>query len=107
MSGAITILLIIMLITAGSALAYLTGAAATLFFWASGHWDYIAIMPQRIFGQLNVFAFMAMPLFILVGELMNRGGITRALVDFAMSLMGRLKGGLGYVNVLPLSLLPI
>lgn len=100
MSGAITILLIIMLITAGSALAYLTGAAATLFFWASGHWDYIAIMPQRIFGQLNVFAFMAMPLFILVGELMNRGGITRALVDFAMSLMGRLKGGLGYVNVL-------
>ncbi len=40
-----------------------------------------------------------MPLFILTGELMNRAGITRALIDFSMSLLGRFKGGLGHVNI--------
>ena len=47
-----------------------------------------------------VFAFLAMPLFIFAGDLMNRGGIASALIDFSMSLLGRVKGGLGHVNVL-------
>ena len=43
---------------------------------------------------------MAMCLFITTGEIMNRTGVTRALVDFSMCLVGRFRGGLGYVNVL-------
>ncbi len=43
---------------------------------------------------------MAMALFILTGEVMNRSGVTRSLVSFAMSIVGRFKGGLGHVNIL-------
>lgn len=100
MTAVLIILILTAIIMAGTALAYVAGGAATLAFLASGHGEFLAVLPQKVFSQLNVFAFMAMPLFILVGEVMNRGGITTALVDFAMSLVGRVKGGLGYVNIL-------
>jgi tripartite ATP-independent transporter DctM subunit len=70
-----------------------------LAFFAAGNERYLAILPQQIFSQIDVFALMAMPLFILVGELMNRGGITRVLIDLSMAIVGRLRGGLGYDNV--------
>lgn len=87
------------LLLSGLALAYVIGATAVLAFFAAGNERYLAILPQQIFSQIDVFALMAMPLFILVGELMNRGGITRVLIDLSMAIVGRLRGGLGYVNV--------
>ena len=85
---------------AGGAIAYVVGAASVLSFIAGGSSQFLAILPQRILSQLDVFAFLAMPLFILTGDLMNRGGVTRALIDLAMALVGRLKGGLGHVNIM-------
>lgn len=58
------------------------------------------LVPQRMFLALNSFPFLAIPLFILAGELMNTGGITRRIVNFADSLLRQLRGGLAYVNVL-------
>tara|TARA_R110002020_G_scaffold274364_5_gene489532 strand:- start:764 stop:2047 length:1284 start_codon:yes stop_codon:yes gene_type:complete len=84
----------------GTAFAYLVGATAVIAFLMTGYPQYIAILPQRIFAQLDVFAFMAMPLFILTGELMNRAGVMGSLIDFAMALLGRFKGGLGHVNIM-------
>ena len=86
---------VLLALIAGGAIAYAVGSGAVLAFAAGGAPQYLAVLPQRILGQLDVFAFLAMPLFILTGELMNRGGVTRALVDLAMALVGRLKGGLG------------
>ncbi len=76
------------------------GAAAVLSFIASDNVRYLAVLPQRIFSALDVFALMAMVLFIMTGEVMNRTGVTRYLIDFSMSLVGRFKGGLGHVNIL-------
>ena len=87
-------------LAAGTAVAYAVGAASVLTFFATDNARYLPILPQRVFSQIDVFALMAMPLFILAGEIMNRAGITRALVDLSMALLGRLKGGLGYVNIL-------
>ncbi|WP_121062352.1 TRAP transporter large permease [Chachezhania antarctica] len=84
---------------AGSAIAYVIGAAAILTFIAAGRDTFMAVLPQRLFSQLDSFAFLAMPLFIFAGDLMNRGGLATALIDFTMSFLGRLKGGLGHVNV--------
>ena len=78
----------------------MVGAAAVLAFIASDNVRYLAILPQRVFSQLDVFALMAMALFILAGEFMNRTGVTRYLVEFSMSLVGRFKGGLGHVNIM-------
>ncbi|KMK68980.1 TRAP transporter large permease [Puniceibacterium sp. IMCC21224] len=86
-------------LAAGTAIAYLIGASAILTFWAVDKAQYMAVLPQRLFSQLDSFAFLAMPLFILAGDLMNRGGVASALIDLSMSVFGRLKGGLGHVNV--------
>ncbi len=92
--------LILALLFSGMAMAYALGASAVFAFWLTDSLRFLAAAPQRIFSQLDVFAIMAMPLFVLAGELMNRSGVTRALIDFSMLLLGRLRGGLGHVNIL-------
>lgn len=58
------------------------------------------VIAQRMATGLDSFALLAIPFFILSGQLMNRGGIARRLVDLAKVIVGRLPGGLAYVNVL-------
>ncbi|MBT6384865.1 MAG: TRAP transporter large permease, partial [Alphaproteobacteria bacterium] len=84
----------------GTAIAYVIGASSILTYVLNDQARYLAIIPQRIFAQIDVFALMAMPLFILTGDIMNRSGITRVMIDFSMALVGRMKGGLGHVNIL-------
>ncbi|MFY0606816.1 MAG: TRAP transporter large permease [Cyclobacteriaceae bacterium] len=57
-------------------------------------------LAQRMATGLDSFALLAIPFFILSGQLMNKGGIARRLVDFAKVLVGRLPGGLAFVNIL-------
>ncbi len=54
---------------------------------------------QRMATGLDSFSLLAIPLFILAGQIMNQGGIANRLIDFAKALMGALPGGLIYVNV--------
>lgn len=54
---------------------------------------------QRMATGLNSFALLAIPFFILAGQLMNQGGLARRLIDFAKSIFGTLPGGLAHVNV--------
>lgn len=90
----------IALLVSGLALAYVVGAASVVAYLASGNGRYLAVLPQQIFSRIDVFALMAMPLFILSGEIMNRGGVTRALIRLSMAIVGRLPGGLGHVNIM-------
>jgi tripartite ATP-independent transporter DctM subunit len=55
---------------------------------------------QRMATGIDSFALLAIPFFILAGQLMNSGGIARRLIDFAKVLVGKLPGGLAYVNIL-------
>ena len=55
---------------------------------------------QRMTTGIDNFALLAIPFFILAGEIMNRGGIANRLIDFAKSLIGSLPGGLAYVNII-------
>ncbi|UCZ52907.1 TRAP transporter large permease [Bacillus shivajii] len=59
----------------------------------------LSIIPQRLFASVNSFPLMAVPFFILAGYLMNVGGITERLVNFARTLVGHLAGGLAQTNV--------
>ncbi len=58
------------------------------------------IIASKMANGVNSFALLAIPFFILSGHLMGRGGLARRLIDFAATLVGRLPGGLGYVNIL-------
>jgi tripartite ATP-independent transporter DctM subunit len=58
------------------------------------------VIAQRMATGLDSFALLAIPFFILSGQLMNRGGIARRLIDLAKVVVGRFPGGLAYVNIL-------
>ncbi|MEP3211267.1 MAG: TRAP transporter large permease [Maribacter sp.] len=60
----------------------------------------ITTASQRMTTGIDNFALLAIPFFVLAGELMNRGGIAQRLIDFAKSLIGSLPGGLAFVNVI-------
>jgi len=60
----------------------------------------LTIMVQRMVNGLDSFPFLAIPLFILAGQLMNRTGLTDRIFEFALSVVGHIKGSLAHVNVI-------
>jgi tripartite ATP-independent transporter DctM subunit len=60
---------------------------------------FMTMAPDRLFAGLDLFPFLAMPFFILAGEIMNRSGITLGLVKLAESLVGWLRGGMAHSNM--------
>lgn len=77
--------------------AFCIAAAAGLYLVIGG--ADLSLMPQRMVGQMTSIPLMAIPFFILAGELMNVGGITDRIFAFARALVGRLPGSLGHANV--------
>ena len=63
------------------------------------------ILAQNLIEGANSFPLLAVPFFLLAGEVMNVGGLSKRIVDFAMALVGHLRGGLGYVTILAACLL--
>jgi tripartite ATP-independent transporter DctM subunit len=63
------------------------------------------ILAQNVINGADSFPLLAVPFFMLAGEIMNTGGLSRRIVDFAMALVGHVKGGLGYVTILAACLL--
>jgi tripartite ATP-independent transporter DctM subunit len=63
------------------------------------------ILAQNVIEGSNSFPLLAVPFFMLAGEIMNTGGLSRRIVDFAMALVGHIRGGLGYVTILAACLL--
>jgi tripartite ATP-independent transporter DctM subunit len=60
----------------------------------------VTTMAQRMATGLDSFALLAIPFFILAGQIMNRGGIARRMIDFARALLGMLPGGLAHANIM-------
>jgi TRAP-type transport system large permease protein len=57
------------------------------------------ILAQNVIEGANSFPLLAVPFFMLAGEVMNAGGLSRRIVNFAMALVGHIRGGLGYVTI--------
>lgn len=60
---------------------------------------FMTMAPDRLFAGLDLFPFLAMPFFILAGEIMNRSGITQGLVKLADALVGWMRGGMAHSNM--------
>ncbi|WP_320035059.1 TRAP transporter large permease [Campylobacterota bacterium DY0563] len=74
--------------------------AALFYFMAVGDFPYsLRIVATQVFGGLQSYPLLAIPLFILAGELMNESGITSRIIAFASILVGRLRAGLAMVNI--------
>lgn len=79
-------------------IAYSLGLSAFVYFLVARP-ELITVLPQRFFAGMDSYALIALPLFILMGQLMNAGGITARLISFSLIFVGRFRGGLGLVNV--------
>lgn len=75
------------------------GVTAMFTFQFLGEGQILTMLPQRMFSATTGFTLLAIPFFILAGNLMNRGGITTRIFDFARTLVGHVWGGLGQVNI--------
>ena len=82
----------------GIPIAFSLGFSGMLYF-AVNNPSLLSIIPKRVFSGYNSYSMIALPLFILMGQLMNDSGITKRIIDFSNLIFGRLKGGLGCINV--------
>ncbi|MDX9860764.1 MAG: TRAP transporter large permease [Rhodospirillales bacterium] len=83
----------------GMPIAYALGFSGGLYFLIH-HPELLSILPQRVYSGMDSYLMIALPLFVLMGLLMNQGGLTARLIDFCMVFVGRMRGGLAQVNVL-------
>ncbi|WP_349741572.1 TRAP transporter large permease [Roseateles cavernae] len=74
--------------------------AGIVYIYSNGNTVLLQSFPSQMFGGVDSYGLIAIPLFILIGEIMSSGGITRRLVELAMAFVGSVRGGLAYVNIL-------
>ena len=87
------------LLVIGVPIAYSLGGAGIVYMLLRDP-VFLLTVPQRVWSGTNNFIIIAMPLFMLAGELMNRSGLTKRLMDFSALLVRPIRGGLGEVNVI-------
>ncbi|UKV14787.1 TRAP transporter large permease [Thalassospiraceae bacterium SW-3-3] len=93
----ITGLGLFVLLAIGAPVAFAIALAIALYI--GGATFSIDLLPQRIFAGLDSFTILAIPLFVLAGELMNASGITSRVINLANALVGHAKAGLAQVNI--------
>jgi len=91
--------IILLLLIVGVPIGFVILFGSFLYIWNAGSFNLIITATRAITG-LDSFVMLAIPLFILASRIMSAGGIAKRLINFAFVLVGHLKGGLAYVNVL-------
>ncbi len=99
MNGFVLLLIFFAMMLLGVPLYASLTMAGLLGIVGTGNPGLLRIIPQQFFGGMDSFSLMAIPFFIFTGSLMNRAGLTDRLIDFSRLIVGSVRGGLGYVNV--------
>ena len=97
---ALVILAFVLFLLMGIPISLVLGMTTIVYFLVTGNTMLLESTPQRLYSGMENFGLLAIPLFMLTGELMNSGGITNRLVVFARVLVGHVRGGLAYVTVI-------
>jgi len=98
-------IIFILLLIIGIPVAFVLGLTGVSYMLLSDNINFFSNIPQRLVAAPDNFSLMAIPLFVLAGEIMNKGGVTGRLADFSRSLVAHFKGGIAYVNLLVSGLL--
>lgn len=93
-------LVFVLLLIIGTPIGFSVGIAGVVGLISMGGERFLAVAPGKVFAGLDAFPFLAMPFFILAGEIMNHIGITDRLIKLAEVLVGRFRGGLAHANML-------
>ncbi|MEP3350026.1 MAG: TRAP transporter large permease [Marinomonas sp.] len=92
--------LFLVLLLVGMPVFFAMLMAPGLMLYATGMERDVSLLFRNIYNGIDSFPLMAIPFFMLAGELMNRGGITMNLVQFSQSFIGHVRGGLAHVNIM-------
>ncbi|MCM3759607.1 TRAP transporter large permease [Alkalihalobacillus oceani] len=95
---ALLFILLILLFALSVPIATSLGLATAIVAWQGDVFS-LQVIPQQVFNSINSFPLMAIPFFILAGYLMETGGISQKLIDFASTLVGHISGGLAMVAI--------
>ena len=95
----IVFILMFAIILLGVPIAYAIGIFAAIGLFTVADIP-LTVVPQRMFTMLDSFTLLAIPFFILAGNLMDRGGISKKLIALANCMVSHIKGGLGMVSIL-------
>lgn len=96
---AIAFIIFFILLLLGVPIAFSMGLGSVIAIFSGGAINPV-LVGHKLFSGVDSFSLMAIPFFMLSGELMESGGISKRIVDFAQSLVGHITGGLGLVDVL-------
>jgi len=91
--------LLLVLIMINVPIAVAMGLTAIIFFIGLGNASLLTMLPQRMYASTTGFTLLAIPFFILAGNLMNTGGVTSRIFRFAKAVIGHVPGGFGQVSV--------
>ena len=91
-------IIFLLLMSSGIPVAMAMAGSALIYIWWSGGLPPFVVIHRMISG-IDSFPLLAVPFFILAGNLMNNAGITNRIYNYALALVGWMKGGLGHVNV--------
>src|SRR5690242_4319130 len=93
------IIVFLLLLGLGLPIALVMLVSSTAYFLFSGNLLFLRMLPEKMFAGIDVFVLMAIPFFLLTGEIMNKAQLTDRLFDFCNLIVGRIRGGLAQVNV--------
>lgn len=97
----ILVVVFLLALLLGLPLAFVMGFTGVLYFlfFSPDPILFLSMIPERIFDALDNWILMAIPLFLIAGEVVNKAGVARRIIRFANFLVGRFRGGLAHVNV--------
>ena len=96
----IAALAFVILLLIGIPISYVLGITSVFYMLSSDNLNLLVSAPQRMVTGIQNYGLLAIPLFVLAGEIMNQGGITSRLIRMSQVLVGHFRGGLAYVNVI-------
>ena len=88
-----------MLMLIGMPIGFVLGLTAVFGFLKMDDPVFMTMLSQKFFSAMNSYVYLALPLFLLAGDIMNKAGLTEKIVDFSNVFFGRLRGGLAQVNI--------
>jgi len=97
--GIFLLVVFIVLMVMGIPIGFVMGLTALYGFFKIGDPAFFTMLSQKYFSGMNSFALLALPFFILAGDIMTRVGLTERLIFFSNIFFGRFKGGLAQVNI--------
>lgn len=95
----LVVVILLLLFALGVPIAYTLGLTGVIAILLAGGIK-LEVVPMMMFSGANAYTLVAIPLFMLMGEIMNRSSISNRLIDFACSVIGFIRGGLGIATIM-------